>query len=294
MLPLTTTSDVIQLVTTAAGQIDAFGAYADVTGTTVTVGRQVTRITTATTTTVVSAPGASTSRNIKRLAVSNNHASVTNTVTFQFFDGTNTVIFEVVTLAPGERFSYSETAGIRIFDASGIQKTQESIRASGMSNTADVVANAADAYLTGSGLVIGGRIQVGSFVKWRFRATKTAAGVASAAFNVRLGTTGTTTDTARTTLTSSAIQTAAVDTAMFELDTNFRAVGATGVIESVIRMDHTAADGAGMGTFRYLVATSATFDTTTAGLIIGVSCNPGAAGVWTFQYISAEANFLLP
>jgi hypothetical protein len=283
MLPLTTTSDVIQLVTTAAGQIDAFGAYADVTGTTVTVGRQVTRITTATTTTVVSAPGASTSRNIKRLAVSNNHASVTNTV-----------IFEVVTLAPGERFSYSETAGIRIFDASGIQKTQDSIRASGMSNTADVVANAADAYLTGSGLVIGGRIQVGSFVKWRFRATKTAAGVASAAFNVRLGTTGTTTDTARTTLTSSAIQTAAVDTAMFELDTNFRAVGATGVIESVIRMDHTAADGAGMGTFRYLVATSATFDTTTAGLIIGVSCNPGAAGVWTFQYISAEANFLLP
>jgi hypothetical protein len=36
-------------------------------------------------------------------------------------------------------------------------------------------------------------------------------------------------------------------------------------------------------------ATSGTFDITTAGMIIGLSCNPGAAGVFTFQVVSAEA-----
>lgn len=294
MLLLASTSDLIQLITSAAGQIDVHSTWADVSGTTVTVGRANTRISTAATTTIVASPAASTSRNVKRLAVSNNHASVSNTVTLQHTDGTNVIVLESITLAAGERFSYAESTGIRIFDSSGLQKLQTSPRASGNSNTADVVASAADTYLTGSSLVIGGRLQAGSFVKWRFRATKTAAGIASAAFNVRLGTAGTTADTARATLTSSAAQTAATDTAMFELDTNFRAVGASGVVETVIRMDHTAADGAGMGTFRYLVATSATFDTTASGLIIGVSCNPGASGVWTFQYVSTEANFLLP
>jgi hypothetical protein len=34
--------------------------------------------------------------------------------------------------------------------------------------------------------------------------------------------------------------------------------------------------------------TSAGFDTTVAGTIVGVSVNPGAAGVWTHQVISAE------
>jgi hypothetical protein len=39
MLALTTTSDVLQLITSAAGQIDTYAAYADVSGTTVTIGR---------------------------------------------------------------------------------------------------------------------------------------------------------------------------------------------------------------------------------------------------------------
>lgn len=294
MLLLASTSDLLQLITSAAGQIDVHSSWADISGTTVTVGRQNTRIGTATTTTIVPSPAASTTRNCKRVAVQNTHASVSNTVTWQHTDGTNVIQLEQFTLAPGERFSYSETAGIRVYDASGLEKQQTSPRASSSSNTADVVASAADTYLTGTGITIGGRVQATSFAKYRFRATKTAAGVAAAVFNVRLGTAGTTADTARATLTASAIQTAAVDTAMFEIDVNFRAVGASGVIEAVIRMDHTAADGAGMGTFRYLVATSASFDTTTAGLIMGVSCNPGASGVWTFQYISAEIDGLLP
>jgi hypothetical protein len=49
-----------------------------------------------------------------------------------------------------------------------------------------------------------------------------------------------------------------------------------------------------MGTFRYLAATSASFDASVTGLIVGVSCNPGTAGVWTFQMISVEGDMLLP
>jgi hypothetical protein len=247
MLLLASTTDVLQIVTSAAGQVDVHANWADISGTTVTVGRTNSRIGTATTTNIVASPAASTSRNVKRVAVSNNHASVTNTVTFQHFDGTNTIIFESFTLAPGERFSYSENSGIRVYSAVGLEKTVDSIRTSANSNLADVVANAADTYLTGSSLAIAGRIQAGSFFKWRFRATKTAAGVASAAFNIRFGTAGSVADTARATFTSSAAQTAATDTAMFEIDANFRQIGATAVVQGACRMDHTAADGAGNG-----------------------------------------------
>jgi hypothetical protein len=151
MLVLATTSDVFQLITSAAGQIDTYATYADVSGTTVTVGRQVQRIGTATTTAILSAPAASTSRNAKRIAVSNNHASITNTVTFQFFDGTNTIVFETFTLAPGERFSYSETAGIRVFDSAGLEKSNSPL-AQGQYSTQRLAADVSNATTTAAKL----------------------------------------------------------------------------------------------------------------------------------------------
>ena len=79
------------------------------------------------------------------------------------------------------------------------------------------------------------------------------------------------------------------------MDGRFEAVGASAIFEAWIRMDHTSADGAGLGTFRYITTTSATFDATASGLIIGVSCNPGATGtpVWTFQSVIIESGNLL-
>lgn len=293
---LGSTTDKIQLVTSTTANIAVVASYADMDDTTkaVSVDRQLTAIVTATTTDVVAAPAAGSSRKVKWLSISNTHASASNQVTILYNANGTTYEIEKVTLLAGERMSFVEGRGMKVFDAAGLEKLPTSPRASASANTVDVVANAADTYLSGSSLPISGRLLATSFFKWRFRATKTAAGVASAAFAVRVGTAGTTADTARATLTSSAIQTAAVDTAMFELDAIFRVVGAAAVLIATIRMDHTAADGAGMGTFRYLTATSATFDSTVAGLIIGVSCNPGAAGVWTFQTISIEGQNLLP
>jgi hypothetical protein len=256
MLLLTSTSDKIQVITSAAGQVDVHASYIDLASGVVSAGRLNTRISTATTTDVVAAPGASTTRNVKQLKVGNNSGSATNTVTIQHTDGTNVIVIEQVTLAPLERMGYEEGTGIRVFDSAGREKVTNGGLPAGSSNTADVVANAAATYLTGGSLQIGSRVQAGSFFKWRLRVTKTAAGVATATVAVVVGPNATTGDTARVTHSSTAIQTGAIDTGMFEVDANFRQVGATAIIQSSIRLDHTLADAAGFGTFRYLSALS--------------------------------------
>lgn len=157
-------------------------------------------------------------------------------------------------------------------------------------NASDVVANAADTYLTGSALAIPAHgLQAGTVFKWRFAATKTAAGIATPVWTVRVGTNGTTADTARITLTGVA-QTAAVDAAFIELTAILRTIGASGVMAGILCMNHHAgATGfANSGNGNVLQATSAGFDTTVANLIVGVSVNPGAAGVWTHQIVKAE------
>jgi hypothetical protein len=291
MLLLASTTDKIQVITTAAGQVDVHASWVDLSGTTITAGRTNTRIGTATTTDVVAAPAASTTRNVKQLKVGNNSASVTNTVTLQHTDGTNVIVIEQVTLAPLERIGYEEGTGVRVFDSAGREKVTNGGLPTGNANTSDVVANAAATYLTGSGLQVGGRVQAGSFLKWRLRLTKTAAGVATPTVAVYVGPNGTTGDTARVTHSSTAIQTAAIDTGMFEVDAVFRQVGATAIIESTIRLDHTLADAAGFGTFRYLSANSASF-ALGANDYIGLVVNPGTAGVWTFQHVIIDAGNL--
>jgi hypothetical protein len=291
MIFLTSTSDKIQVITTAAGTVDVHASWVDLASGVVSAGRTNTRITTAATTDVVAAPAASTTRNLKTLKIGNNSASVTNTVTIQHTDGVNVIVIEQVVLAPLERIGYEEGSGVRVFDSAGREKITNLGLATGNSNTSDVVANAAATYLTGSGLQIGSRVQAGSFFKWRLRVTKTAAGVATPTVAVYVGPNGTTADTARVTHSSTAVQTAAVDTGMFEVDAVFRSVGATAVIESPIRLDHVLADGAGFGTFRYLSANSASF-ALGANDYVGLVVNPGTAGVWTFQHVLIDAGNL--
>lgn len=156
-------------------------------------------------------------------------------------------------------------------------------------NTADVVANAADTYLTGSSLAVPQHLlQAGATFKWRFAMTKTAAGVATPTWNLRVGTLGTTGDTSRVLFTGPA-QTAVVDAGTIEINAVLRNIGAAGVLAAVLELSHNlAATGFATVQTPVLQTTSAGFDTTVAGLIIGVSCNPGSAGVWTHQLIAAE------
>jgi hypothetical protein len=124
MLLLTSTSDLLQVVTDAAVNVDVHASFADYDGTAVTVGRLNTKISTATTTTVVASPAAATSRNVKSLHIANVHASLPVTVTLNHTDGTTVVQLESVSLLAGERISYREGVGMRVITAAGFEKVQ--------------------------------------------------------------------------------------------------------------------------------------------------------------------------
>lgn len=119
---LTTASDIIQLVTSSAANIDVQANYADQTTTTFTPARLLTAISSATTTTIVGSPDAETQRQVKSIAIYNKHASTSNTVTAQFYDGTTTVIVWKGLLLAGESVEYTG-AYWQPYDALGRPKT---------------------------------------------------------------------------------------------------------------------------------------------------------------------------
>ena len=119
MLFLTSTSDIIQVITGSAGSISVHASYIDNTSAVVTHDRRNTpTITTATTTTVVLAPAASTYRNVTLLTVFNGSASVRNSITIQHYDGTNTAVLWSGLLAPYERVIYTDK-GFQKLNANG-------------------------------------------------------------------------------------------------------------------------------------------------------------------------------
>ena len=125
MILLDGASDVLRLVTTSVANLDVVAGFASYAAGTVTPGKQAVTIASATTTTVVDAPGASTQRTVRFLTVRNRHASTANTVTLQLFNGTTAYEVYKVTLAAGEAFTYDEANGWQYLNALGMPKTSE-------------------------------------------------------------------------------------------------------------------------------------------------------------------------
>jgi hypothetical protein len=123
---LTGTSDLVRVVTSAAVNTDVYAAWTDLSGTTVTPGRTNTAISTATTTTVVGSPAASTYRRVKTLTVRNRGASP-QTVTMSLTDGTTSVELIKVTLQAEEVLHYHEAAGFWIADTQGREKVNSAV-----------------------------------------------------------------------------------------------------------------------------------------------------------------------
>lgn len=123
MLLLTSTSDILRVVTSTAGSsINVHTSWVDNASGTITPGRQNTAaITTAATTTIVPAPGASTQRNVRGVYITNNHATVGTQVTVQHFDGTNSEDLMGVTLSPGENLVMNEEGEWVHHDAQGAE-----------------------------------------------------------------------------------------------------------------------------------------------------------------------------
>lgn len=147
-----------------------------------------------------------------------------------------------------------------------------------------------DTYVTGSRIVIPQtRMQAGVVYRCRLVITKTAAGVATPVFNVRVGAAGSTADTSRLTYTGVA-QTAVIDTAYLEVQCTFRVVGASAILASWLRFDHDLASTGFANATRGFQgqSVSTAFDSTAANTGIGVSINGGTSAAWTIQQCVPE------
>ena len=120
MLLLTSTSDLVQLVTgTATTSIEVHASWVDNNAGTITPGRQNTIITTATTTTIVPSPGSGVQRNVKGIYITNTSASTSCQATVIHNDGTNASDLMSVTLLGGENLGYREDGSWVHRDAQG-------------------------------------------------------------------------------------------------------------------------------------------------------------------------------
>lgn len=142
---------------------------------------------------------------------------------------------------------------------------------------------AADTYISGTALNLGtiGSWKAGMVYIATFDMVKTAAGTATPIITVRMGTAGTTSDTAVLTLTHAA-GTAAADTGVFTITVEFRSVGSgtSAVIAGMSELKHqlasTGLTSTGTAGYEVKAAASSGFNSTTSN-IIGISFNGGSS-----------------
>jgi hypothetical protein len=113
MLILASATDKLQLITSTGGSINVHASYLDNVAGTVAPGRQNVRITTGTTTDVVSSPASGVFRNLKTLHVYN-AGGASNDITVQHTDGTTVVQLHKVTLAPATTLQYVDEIGFLV------------------------------------------------------------------------------------------------------------------------------------------------------------------------------------
>jgi hypothetical protein len=148
----------------------------------------------------------------------------------------------------------------------------------------------ADTYLAGSVITVNaGDFTVGANYRCTFDMAKTG-GTATPIVTIRVGTAGTTSDTAVQTITWAA-GTNVADTGTFEIRVNFRAVGASATVASFGQCNHnlaatglTSTGASGNGTISN--TTSSTFNST-AATKIGISFNGGASFGGTNNVVQA-------
>ena len=178
------------------------------------------------------------------------------------------------------------TKRIQTVDDAGFKRTLGYVNFS----TAAQVITTTRAYIAGSNILIpAGAMQVGTVFRWTFDITKTAAGTATATYDIAFGTAGTTADTARVSFAKPA-GTAAIDTGMVRIVAVVRGpVGASGVVAGHFQLTHNlAATGHAAIPCVDVTTISAAFDVT-APTNIGVCLTGGASDSVTLQLVMAEA-----
>jgi len=121
VLILASTSDIVRVVTGEAADIEAHASWMNKNAGTITPNRTNTAsITTATTTTIVPAPGsASDFVAVRYLSLRNNHATQECNVTVEHYDGSNSETLMKCLLLPGETLVYDGEGRWRHYNVSG-------------------------------------------------------------------------------------------------------------------------------------------------------------------------------
>jgi len=126
MLNLVLTTDKLQVITSAATNVDVHASGVDTTTadtSTAATWKQNTGITTATTTDVVAAPASNLTRNVKHLSIRNKDATLANTVTVQF--NANATLYELtkLSLGPGEELVFRDGAWFHYDSGGGVMSS---------------------------------------------------------------------------------------------------------------------------------------------------------------------------
>ena len=199
----------------------------------------------------------------------------------------------IPTLAVGELYFATDTQSLWVGAASGNTPVS-----AGAVYKANYSATPSSAYIASSANTIAGSaitilnstMFVGTWFKWVFSLTKTAAGTAANAFSVYFGSTGTVSDTAVLTFTTPT-GTAAADTARFEITVIMKSVGSgtSAVAQGMFSLGpKQAAAAAGWSTVpgNCIGVTSSGISSAVAFVSLGIT--PGASWVITCNQIIAE------
>lgn len=116
-----TSTDALELVTSAACTLDVVISYVDYTSSAATPGAQVTAITTATTTTVLSAPAASTQRQVKRLNARNKSTTACTVTMQRDVSGTNYELYST-SLGADDTFTVDSEGERHVYGMDGLEK----------------------------------------------------------------------------------------------------------------------------------------------------------------------------
>ena len=116
-------TDALELVTSSAAGIDYTASFVDHTASSLTPGKSAGAISSATTTTIVSAPAASTYRQIKELTIKNTSTTTANALTLQRDVSATNRVVGTFTLGPGEWFDMDANGTMSFYTANGIPKS---------------------------------------------------------------------------------------------------------------------------------------------------------------------------
>lgn len=137
-------------------------------------------------------------------------------------------------------------------------------------------------------LVPAGGLKVGSRIKFVFDITKTAAGTASAVFDIAFGDDGTIADTARVSFTKIA-GTGAVDVARVTIEAVVRSVSATGVVVGQMTVQHSLAiTGFATQNPVSVVTVSSGFDNDGQEVFITLNATLGASDDYTIERVESS------